>query len=326
MAEGIRVGMIGTGGIARRHAQGLKKFEDVEFVGHADIDAGRAVAMADAYGGRGFGNVAEMLDATEPDAVWVCIPPFAHGPAEWELIKRGIPFLTEKPQHISLDDAEEIAEAIEDADLLAAVGYMNRYRRSVERGRELIDENPPALIHGAWIGGIPGVSWWRVKTQSGGQLLEQTTHIVDLLRYIAGEAESVYALGAQGFVTDVPDYDVEDASSAVIRMKNGAVANIMSSCTSRIRAGGVHLTLVARDLFVEYSGWNNDVVIHKSALEKELIQGEENIFELEDRAFMDAVKSGDPSSVRCTYADGLETLRLCLAINDSMATGQPVFL
>ena len=203
---------------------------------------------------------------------------------------------------------------------------MNRYRRGVHRVRDLVADNPPALIHCAWIGGIPGVPWWRVRDESGGQLVEQTTHVVDLVRYIAGEAESIYALGAKGFVTDVPGYTVEDASSAVVRMRSGAVANIMSSCASRIRAGGVHLTLICRDLFVEFSGWNQDVVIKKSALEEEIIKGEENVFEIEDRAFLDAVKSSDPSTVRCTYADGYETLRLCLAANESMDTGKAVIL
>ena len=324
MSDKIKIAMIGTGGISRRHAEGLAKFPDVKFVGAADVDLNRAEAMAAQYGGKAFDDVAEMLDATKPDAAWVCLPPHAHGPAELALVQRRIPFLVEKPQANSLVTASRILDAIQAADLLVAVGYMNRYRRSVQRARELVAMNPPALIHGAWIGGIPGVAWWRVREQSGGQLVEQTTHIVDLLRYVAGEAESVYALGAKGFVTDVPGYTVEDASSVVIRMKSGAVANIMSSCASRIRAGGVHLTLIARNLYVEFTGWNQDAVIRKSALEQEHILGEENIFELEDRAFLDAVQSGDATPVLCTYADGYETLRLCLAANESMETGKVV--
>ena len=326
MTDKIRIAMIGTGGISRRHAEGLAKFEDVEFVGTADVDLGRAQAMAEQHGGKPFADAAKMLDAVKPDAAWVCMPPHAHGPAEMALIQRRIPFLVEKPQSNSLETARTILEAVQAADLLVAVGYMNRYRRSVERVRELLAANPPALIHCAWVGGIPGVPWWRVRDQSGGQLVEQTTHMVDLVRYLAGDAASVYALGAKGFVTDVPGYTVEDASSAVVRMKSGAVTNIMSSCASRIRSGGVHLTLIARDLYVEFTGWNQDVVIKKSALEEERIQGELNVFEIEDRAFLDAVKSGDRSSVRCTYADGYETLRLCLAANESMDTGKVVDL
>ena len=326
MSDKIRIAMIGTGGISRRHAEGLSKFDDVEFVGAADVDLGRAQTMAEQYGGQPFADAAAMLDAVKPEAAWVCMPPHVHGPAEMALVERRIPFLVEKPQSSSLETASEILEAVQKADLLVAVGYMNRYRRSVQRARELLADNPPALIHCAWIGGIPGVPWWRVRAQSGGQLVEQTTHMVDLLRYVAGDAESVYALGAKGFVTDVPGYTVEDASSVVVRMKSGAVANIMSSCASRIRSGGVHLTLISRDLFVEFTGWNQDVVIKKSALEEERIQGEQNVFEIEDRAFLDAVKSGDHSSVRCTYADGYETLRICLAANESMDTGRMVTL
>lgn len=328
MTEKLRIAMIGTGGISRRHATGLASFEDVEFAGHYDVDAGRAEAMAADYGGQAFTDLAEMLDTVKPDAAWVCVPPFAHGPAEMALIQRRIPFLTEKPQHISLADARQIAEAIDKANLITSVGYMNRYRRSVARAKELIAQNPPALIHGSWIGGMPGVAWWRVKAQSGGQILEQTTHTVDLLRYIGGEAESVHALGATGIITDVPNYDVEDASSVLIRMKSGAVANIMSSCTSLIPASDLHLNFICRNLFVRLTDWSNDAYIRKSALEEEQIQGEDRdvIFALEDRGFVDAVKSGDRSTILCPYADGLETLRLCLAANESMATGKTVML
>jgi len=321
----MRVAFIGTGGISRRHAEGLAKRDDITFVGAFDVVAESAQSFAAKYGGSAYAqSVAEMLDAAKPDAAWVCLPPFAHGQAERALLKRHIPFLVEKPISNSMDTARGILEEIERTGTLAVAGYMSRYRRSVNRAKELLAGDPPVLVHGGWIGGMPRVHWWRVKAESGGQILEQTTHTFDLVRYIVGEPRLVYAQGARGFVTDVPDYDVEDASTVAIEFASGAVGNLMSSCASRTGGGGVYLTLVALQHHVAFTGWDHSVVIRKSRLEEERITGEANIFEIEDAAFLEAVQTGDAGQIRSPYADAVKTLAFCLAANRSLETGLPV--
>ncbi len=319
----MRVAFIGTGGIAKSHASALAKRGDVSFVGAYDVLSERAEAFVGQYGGTAYAGVEEMLDRAKPDAVWVCLPPFAHGPAEMALLERRIPFLVEKPISNSIDTARRILEAVERAGSLVAVGYMNRYRRGVNRTKELLANDAVVLVHGGWIGGTPGVHWWRVKAQSGGQIVEQTTHTFDLVRYIVGEPEIVCAQGARGFVRDLPDYDVEDASTVAIRFVNGAVGNLMSSCASRA-GGGVHLTIAGLKHYVTFTGWEHSVVIRKSAIEEERIAGEPNIFELEDNAFVEAVTTGQRELIRSPYADALKTLAFCLAANKSLETGAPV--
>jgi myo-inositol 2-dehydrogenase/D-chiro-inositol 1-dehydrogenase len=319
----MRVAFIGTGGIAKSHASALAKRGDVSFVGAYDVLSERAEAFVGQYGGTAYAGVEEMLDRAKPDAVWVCLPPFAHGPAEMALLERRIPFLVEKPISNSIDTARRILEAVERAGNLVAVGYMNRYRRGVNRTKELLANDAVVLVHGGWIGGTPGVHWWRVKAQSGGQIVEQTTHTFDLVRYIVGEPEIVCAQGARGFVRDLPDYDVEDASTVAIRFVNGAVGNLMSSCASRA-GGGVHLTIAGLKHYVTFTGWEHSVVIRKSAIEEERIAGEPNIFELEDNAFVEAVATGQRELIRSPYADALKTLTFCLAANKSLETGAPV--
>jgi predicted dehydrogenase len=187
----MRIAFIGTGGIARSHADGLVKRDDVTFVGAFDVAADRAKGFSGQYGGTPYGSVAELLDEAKPDAAWVCMPPFAHGEAEAALVARRIPFLVEKPISNSLDTARRILDGVERSGTLAAAGYMNRYRRSVNRAREILADDAPVLVHGGWVGGTPRVAWWRVKAESGGQIVEQTTHIFDLVRYLAGEPEVV---------------------------------------------------------------------------------------------------------------------------------------
>lgn len=319
----MRIAFIGTGGIARSHAQGLAKRPDITFVGACDVDLARATAFAKDYGGEAFTNPGEMLDRTRPDAAWVCLPPFAHGEAELSLLDRRIPFLVEKPVSNDMDTARRIMDGVERTGTLVSVGYMTRYRRGVQRMREILQSDPPVLAHGAWIGGAPGVYWWRVKALSGGQIVEQTTHTFDLARYLLGEPVDVFARGVRGRVGDMEGYDVEDASTVAVTFENGAVANLMSSCASRA-GGGVHMTVAAMHHYATFTGWEHSVVIRKSALEEERIQGESNIFEIEDGAFVAAVSNDQPELIRSPYADGVRSLAFCLAANRSLETGEVV--
>lgn len=320
----MRIAVIGSGGIARRHAEGLAKRDDVELVGACDVVLERAGEFAKKYGGEPFDQVDAMLDAVKPDAAWICLPPFAHGEPEKALLQRRIPFTVEKPICNAMETAREILELVERSGTLVSAGYMNRYRRSVARAKELLDDDPAVLLHGGWIGGTPGVYWWRVKALSGGQILEQTTHIFDVVRYLVGEPTIVYARAAHGFVQDLPDYDVEDASTVAIHFASGAVGNLMSCCANRSGGGGVHLTLVGKTHVTNLSGWGLDAVIHKSSLEQETITGEQDIFEIEDAAFVEAVQSNDVRGIRSPYADAVRTLAFCLAANRSMETGEAV--
>ena len=84
---------------------------------------------------------------------------------------------------------------------------------------------------GYWMGGMPGVPWWRVRAESGGQHVEQTTHIFDLCRYLVGsDVVAVHGFAGQGSMTDVPNYDVDDMSVVNLKFASGAVANITSAC------------------------------------------------------------------------------------------------
>ena len=75
----VKVGFIGTGGIANSHQNNLKAFEDVEFVAMCDVVEEKAKARADEYGGKAFTDYKEMFDKVDMDAVYICTPPFAHG-------------------------------------------------------------------------------------------------------------------------------------------------------------------------------------------------------------------------------------------------------
>jgi len=330
MADKVRLGIVGVGGVAQSHFETLGSNPDVEFAAVCDLREDAAQATAAKYGGQVFTSARRMFDTVELDAAWLCLPPFAHGEAEFAAVEHGVPFFVEKPINRDLVQATEIAEAVAGAGLMTSVGYMNRYREGINALRDALQTDPAVLVLGGWIGGEPRgnapiLGWWVQKDLSGGQFVEQVTHTADLVRYLCGEPSEVCAFAVTGRVQGVPGYTNDDAVAATIKFRSGAVANLHSCCASNAR-GGVTLSVYALNVAGELGGWEHSMTIHRAGKEPQQVKGEGNIFEIEQQAFIAAVKTGDRSLIRCTYADGLETLRLTLAVNESIDKGRVVEL
>src|SRR3954447_10667277 len=117
-----RVGLVGAGGVAQRHARVLSALPDVQLVGVTDVVPEAARKLAGMHGAKAVPDVAALL--TEGlDAVYVCVPPFAHGPAERAVIDAGIPLFVEKPIAINMDGARETASLVAKRGLLTGVGH-----------------------------------------------------------------------------------------------------------------------------------------------------------------------------------------------------------
>jgi myo-inositol 2-dehydrogenase / D-chiro-inositol 1-dehydrogenase len=329
MSTQTRVAFVGSGGIAESHLSGLSKHPDVQLVAFCDVNQPRAEEVAARYGAKTFADAGEMMDAVSPQAVYFCLPPFAHG-AELEAVKRSIPFLVEKPVGLDAGLAREIAAAVTERNLLTSVGYMNRYRRGIQRVRDLLREDPAILMMVGWIGGSPkggsGIgSWWVQKDRSGGQFHEQVTHTVDLARFLGGDVVEVHAYAATGFNTGVPEnYTIEDASVVNLRFRSGAIANLWASASSNGGGGGVTLNIYAGRTTALFTGWEHTLRLLQAGEDTIEIRGEGEIFTVEDKAFIQAVRSGDPAGIQCAYPDGVKTLEISVAANRSMETGRPV--
>jgi predicted dehydrogenase len=225
---------------------------------------------------------------------------------------------------LDLAQAAGVVKVIEEKKLITAAAYMNRYRQGVREAKKYFADDPAVLALGGWIGGCPPAEgtthWFFDKKRSGGQLLEQTTHTVDLVRFFCGEAVEVGAFGTQAFNQGIPGYDTDDASVACVKFANGAVATLMSALASNA-SGGVFLTVHAKNVTAKFDGWNHDLTLLAAGQEPKQIAGEANIFEIECRAFVDAVKSGDPSTIMSSYPDGVKSAQISIAANKAMDSG-----
>ena len=336
----VRVGLIGCGGISGAHLPHLSKWEDVELVAFCDIVVERAEKHAATFGGNFYDSAEKMLANEKLDAAYILIPVYAHGDPERACIKAGVPFLNEKPCGINPDDLRKLVQEVKASGLICASGFMNRYRDSVNKAKEIFSKDTPILMDGAWIGGPPLCKegdyfstapigkWWPIKSKSGGQMVEQVIHTVDLIRYIGGEVTEVTAYAARGFNQKLPliikYYDIDDAMVLSFKFANGGVGNVMSCCSAQA-GGGIFLNVWASEHTAKFNDWAHHVDIFTAGAETESIKGDiEEIFALEDRAFITAIKTGDPSGIKCLYADGVKSTLLALAGNESLETGLPV--
>lgn len=320
----VKIAFIGSGGIASAHVDVLQKIPEVELVAFADIDEMRARRLAEQTGGNAFTNYVEMLEQTEVDAVYICLPPFAHGEPEKACLSRRLPFFVEKPLAADMETATDILGMINRQHAMTAVGYQHRYRRSLQRGRELLRGATITTIEAHMISGTPGTPWWSKKHLSGGQLVEQSTHLVDAIVYLAGRVVEVYAVSAKGTHAAPPEgYDIEDATSVTLRFASGAIGSVNSACTVNV-GGGVGIDVYGPSESLSYRGWQLDLTATKSRLETEFVSGDEDVIETQARAFIKAVETGDPSLIRCDYGRAFHAHQITMAANQSLETGMPV--
>lgn len=319
----VRVGFIGAGGIANAHLQVLRHMEEVQIAAFCDVDRERAESHAAAYNGRAYTDVDTMLDAEKLEAVYICVPPHAHVGQEEALIERGIPFFVEKPIANTLEKAESIATAVEKAGLLTSVGYHWRYMTYSQLARERLAGKTIGMVLGYWMGGMPGVYWWRRQDLSGGQMVEQTTHIIDLARDLCGEIVEVYAAMSTRASGDVEQCTVTDVGTMTVKFASGAVGAISNTCLLKGFGYTVGLRVVTPELVVEVDGGQFRAL---QAGREEILKGGNNPYTEEDRVFIQAVQTGDGSGIRSPYRDAVRTLAVSLAANRSAETGAPVKL
>jgi myo-inositol 2-dehydrogenase/D-chiro-inositol 1-dehydrogenase len=321
-----RIGFVGTGGVATRHANVLSRFSDVTLVAATDVDPDRAAAFATTFDMAAADGVDGLL-AHDLHAVYVCVPPFAHGPAETSAEARiaaaGVPLFVEKPLAVDLATAEAVGRRLDRAGVLTRVGHHWRCAEPVARARELLAGRTPRLVSAAWWDKVPPVSWWPHRGRSGGPVVEQAVHVLDLARVLVGDVVEVHARS----VGSVPGGDADAATAALLSFANGAVGTLSTASVLgwKHRAG---VEIVADDLVV---GVGEDWLEVHAGAEPERREYDRMVACVAaDRAFVDAVAGrpvdpdrSPPDHALPDYGEALQTHRLATAVARSAASGTP---
>jgi len=370
MASKLRMAFIGAGGVnfggaegPWDHASRLEKISDVSVVGVADPDTARATRVLETRRSRPAGEIyagakvyadfRQLLSDAKPDAVFIGVPPDAHGllepPRDIEMAcaAAGVHMFLEKPLGCAPPEqmapvAEALARASADG-LIVSVGYMFRYAQAVETMQQIIAETPGGVRavlarYDCAYSDIRKVEWWDVR-HSGGPIVEQATHFCDLARMLGGEADlsSLAAVrieptsgaaeladmpalpdGRKGDESVPAEFRAPRATSAVWRFENGAVGSLTHGALlhkqkyeSELEVWADGLRMVLSDPY----GHCRLFVRRPHREDTEVLDfADDDPYLSEDQAFIDAVRHGDGSPVRSTYADAMRTYQLTWAI------------
>jgi predicted dehydrogenase len=329
----IRVGILGCGGIAKKHASAILAMKDqLELAACCDIDAARAGAFAQEYtqgSAQVFSDHRKMYDTARLDLAVICLPPFAHTDEVGLAAQCGIHLLVEKPIALEHELAWRMVEQAEQAKIKTQVGFMYRFGAAVEllRQKQAAGETGrPGLFSASYACNSLHAPWWREREKSGGQLVEQIIHLFDLMRFLVGEPVRVFSRQANLFHQATPGYTSEDASATIVTFSGGALGVIYASNGAVPNQWNKEWRLVSERMVAEFADWNHARLIPTApgAGEPEIVSADGDVFQAQLRDLVQAIQTG--GETRTPLREGARSLDLVLAARRSSESGAEVEL
>lgn len=246
----LRVGIVGSGGIAAQHAIGWNAFPQYATIAAlAEVDTPRAEAFSLTHtngAARIFSSLEAMLEADAVDIVDVCLPHHLHTEAVIAAANAGKAILCEKPLCTTLEDARRIKDAVEANGVTIMSGHNQLFQPSLIEARRLMASGvigKPFILRSIETfrnqsydpfsyAQLPpsGPRGWRtdVKSAGGGELLDTGYHSTYRLLALAGDDKPVEVTG---FLSrfHLADWPTEDTGQVTIRFASGAIGEILTS-------------------------------------------------------------------------------------------------
>lgn len=318
-----RVGFIGLGHISvHAHLPGLQPLieaGEVELAAFCDISEEALAEQAAAFGaGATFTDHVRMFEETDLDAVYINLPPTLHTDQITRAVARGIHVFVEKPVSLDMAQAVSFSQDIQQAGVVSQVGFMSRYYPTSEHLVGLLKDLTPRHVQIALFYSGKPVRWWTSRYEEcGGSFVENTIHMVDLVRYFLGDIADVSAFyhwrkpGEGPEMMNMPHvYDVN------YQFASGVVGNATTSrvLTEANGAGRREVVIICDDALIEWS--TTEVTVNgETVFEDE--PGGRVAFARQAQAFIDAVKAEDPALMRSPYGPSLNSLAAVLGANAS---------
>jgi len=329
----IRTAILGCGQFAHRHAKNLVSLEtDISLVAFSDHHIENAIKFRDLYThgeAEVYEDFRDLIENTGINLLVVTVPPFAHSGEVEMAASHGIHVFVEKPIALTSDHAWQMVDAVESAGVKSQVGFMFRFGEAVEYVKSLIGSGSagePGLMSARYFCNSLHTPWWRDRNKSGGQLVEQVIHMVDLLRYLMGEPVSVFSRQENIFHTNISGYTNEDVSATIYSFPNGALGVIYATNGAVPGKWINDYRYVAEKLTVDFINANEANLFYtdRDPVGIETIKGNRNIHLSEMLDLINAIKTG--SQTRTPIREGALSLDMALGANKSATTRQEVIL
>lgn len=266
----LRAGVIGVGWAGEQHLTGYHAAGDVDIVAIAGMEADRLELLGTTYGADlRYADWEEMIAEADLDVVSICTPTSLHAPMAVAALKAGIHVLSEKPMAENAAAAQQMVDAAVANDRVLDVLFNHRRGGQVKALKQIVDSGVLGRIYYAKAGwlrraGIPGLGSWftKMKTAGGGPMMDIGVHMLDMAMHLLDEptvttvSATTYAEfgprgvgGARGLGSnksgggDSVEFEVEDLSTAFMRLDNGGTLLLESSWASWIPHDLIYVNL-----------------------------------------------------------------------------------
>ena len=324
--KSLAIGIIGAGRMGTHHYKAVTDYGGhVVAVHDVQLEAARELAAT-----ADTALATTELDAffdVQMDGVVITTPP----PIRFEPIQmacaRGIPMMIEKPPALNMAEGRRCLACIEEAGVIAAVGFQLRYHSLYERLKMLIATETVHLVRTVctidYYLTFRMPPWFLKSEISGGPLPEQAVHVLDCARFVMGNPKPVqaHALATKNMALERTEFDAENAIQMTYQLDNGVFGTHTNHCGTEkfcfeVEVFGPHLRLHADFAESTIHGYLNGGIVN------EPVVGENSLGLDKTGAWLHAIETGDRSLIRSPFADAVETLALIDAAVQSRNTGR----
>ena len=228
----LNFALVGCGRIAKRHSEllGLSQIEGAQLVSVCDTVIDKAKTISDEFNVKAYEDMDEMMNSEVIDVVVVLTPSGLHAEHVINIAKYGKHIMVEKPMALSIKDTEDMIYACDANNIKLFFIKQNRFNLPVLKLREALDSGR----FGKLTMGTVRVRWARHQTyydqdkwrgtwaMDGGVLTNQASHHVDMLEWMMGDVESVFAK----MTTALANIETEDTAIVTLKFKSGALGII----------------------------------------------------------------------------------------------------
>ena len=339
----LKCALVGCGRIAKRHSEllGGRQVQGACLAAVCDILPERAQAIADRFHVPAYTDMDEMMRREEVDVVLVLTPSGMHAEHVIRLARHRKPVIVEKPMALTLEDADRMIRVCDQNGVRLFVVKQNRFNVPVQKLRQALEEGR----FGKPVLGTVRVRWCRTQeyydqdawrgtwAYDGGVLTNQASHHIDLLEWMLGEVESVFAKSA----TALADIETEDTAVVVLRFRNGALGIIEATTAARPKDLEGSISILGEKGTVEIGGFavnqmkvwqftepqpDDDSVLSRFSVNPP------NVYGFGHKAYLEHVVGciRDGGKALVDGLEGRKSLELIMAIYESIETGHEVQL
>ena len=346
MEETFGFGIIGAGVISAYHATAIEAQPDAKIVAVASRGRAKAEAFAAQHGCEVIDDWHDMIRRDDIHAVSICTPSGLHAEQSIAAVQAGKHVMVEKPMAINLRDATEMIRAARDNGVKLGVIYQLRTGKAPTRVKKAVEDG----TFGKIVFGDASIKYWRNQAyydsaswrgtwamDGGGCTMNQGSHGIDLLLYMMGDVEKVYAR----VDTVAHDIEVEDLAIAILTYKNGAYGRVQTATAvnpgqgNRFEINGTHGSAVlTEDTLISWAVSDSREVLAEETIapinRKTATSASSSTtfpvdgFIIQIANFISAVKTGE--KLICSGEEGRKSVHLIMGIYESARRGEEVLL